>query len=104
MSGVGRKPEGVAVALPYLVTFRSRMLMQRSQDGATSDSVRSLCSHSRFIPTEHCFWCDELRMLAFVANRTEHRATKRLCHTYGANKYFLQVHEECASVATFDCG
>lgn len=40
MSGAGRKPEGVAVALPYLVTLRSRMLVQRSQAGAATDDVR----------------------------------------------------------------
>lgn len=48
MSGAGRKLEGVAVALPYLVTFRSRMLVRKSQEGAVaaSDKVRFQGSES----------------------------------------------------------
>lgn len=39
--GAGKKLEGVAVALPYLVTFRSRMLARTSKDlGTAADKAR----------------------------------------------------------------
>lgn len=42
MQGRGRKLEGVAVALPYLVTFRSRLLTLAAQQGRTAaELVRS---------------------------------------------------------------